>query len=278
MEQQKEKNSEKSEAVLITGAAGGMGLATAQKLLQNGVTVYGLDLRQPAAELKGLRFLQTDLTDPESVQRAFDAVRSDGFRLRGILHMAGVYDLNSLVEMEEEAWRRIFSVNLDAVYRVNRVFLSLLAPNARIVITTSELAPLDPLPFTGIYAITKTALDRYASALRMELQLLGIRVIVLRPGAVETRLLDVSMARLDAFCQNTRYYAPNAERFRRIVTRVEARKIPPEQIAELASHVLNAHNPRDVYSINRNPLLLLMNALPDRVQRAVLRKILKRST
>ena len=189
--------------------------------------------------------------------------------------MAGLYDLNALTELEEEAWRRIFAVNLDAVYRVNRTFLPLLEPKGRILITTSELAPLDPLPFTGLYAVTKAALDKYASALRMELQLLDLRVIVLRPGAVDTSLLDVSTAKLDAFCANTKRFAPNAQHFRNIVNRVEARKIPPERVAELTVRILEASHPRDVYSINRNPLLLLLNALPNRVQRSIIRKILK---
>ena len=262
-------------AVLITGAAGGMGLAAAKKLLKTGNTVYGLDLRQPEPMPEGLRFIQTDLTDPASVRQAFEALQREGVRLRAILHMAGLYDLNALTELEEEAWRRIFAVNLDAVYRVNRTFLPLLEPKGRILITTSELAPLDPLPFTGLYAVTKAALDKYASALRMELQLLDLLVIVLRPGAVDTSLLDVSTAKLDAFCANTKRFAPNAQRFRNIVNRVEARKIPPERVAELTVRILEASHPRDVYSINRNPLLLLLNALPNRVQRSIIRKILK---
>ena len=263
-------------AILITGVSGGMGLATAAAFLQNGETVYGLDLRKPSQTPEGLRFLQTDLTDPDSLLKAFESIRGDGVSLRGIVHMAGLYDLNSLVEMEDAAWRRIFAVNLDAVYRVNKLFLPLLQKNAGIVITTSELAELAPLPFTGIYAITKTALDRYASSLRMELQLLGIRVIVLRPGAVDTKLLGVSTAKLDDFCENTSYYPTNAERFRRVVNRVEARKIRPERIAELSVRALNAAHPRDVYTINRNPMLLLLNTLPNRLQRRIIRGILKK--
>ena len=262
-------------AVLVTGVAGGMGRAAARRLLALGERVVGLDLRPPEPPLEGLRFLRTDLTDPASVRRAADTLAGEQVRVRAILHLAGLYDLNSLVEMEEADWRRIFAVNLDGVYRVNRCFLPLLESGSRIVITTSELAPLDPLPFTGIYAVTKAALDRYASALRMELQLLGIRVIVLRPGAVDTRLLDVSTARLEAFCANTAHYAPNADRFRRIVNRVEARKVPPERVASLAERALYRRHPRAVYSLNRNPLLLLLNALPGWLQRAVIRRVLK---
>jgi NAD(P)-dependent dehydrogenase (short-subunit alcohol dehydrogenase family) len=262
------------DAVLITGAAGGMGLATARALLGAGYAVYGLDLREPPA-LEGLRFLQTDLTDPEAADRAAQRLSAEGVRLAAIVHMAGIYDLDSLVEMEEAAWDRIFQVNLFAAYRVNRAFLPLLQPGARILVTTSELAPLDPLPFTGVYAVTKAALDKYASSLRMELQLLGVRVIVLRPGAVDTPLLDVSTRRLDAFCEKTARYAPNAERFRRIVNRVEARRVPPERVAALAEKALRSPRPRDVYSLNRNPLLLLFNLLPNRLQRSLIRGVLR---
>ena len=260
--------------ILITGAAGGMGLAAARYFTGRGDTVYGLDRREPEG-VPGMTFLKTDLTDPAAVTAAFSAIEKDGVRLDAILHMAGMYELDSLVEMSEEAWGRVLDVNVTAAWRVNRTFLPLLAPGGRVILVTSELAPLYPLPFTGVYAVTKAALDRYAAALRMELQLLGHRVVVLRPGAVDTGLLDVSTARLTAFCANTAHYAPNAARFRRIVDRVEARKVPPERVAELVLRVLTVGNPRPVYALNRNPLLLLMNALPTRLQCGIIRQILK---
>ena len=259
--------------VLITGAAGGMGYATAERLIRDGVHVFGLDLRTPEPPA-GMTFLPTDLTDPQAVQQAFDRLRAEEIRLDAIVHMAGLYELDSLVELEEAEWQRVLDVNLSAAVRVNRVFLPLLAPRGRILITTSELAPLDPLPFTGIYAITKAALDRYADALRMELQLLGHPVIVLRPGAVDTGLLDVSTRRLAEFCADTKLYRVNAGRFQNIVERVEARKIPPERVAELARRILRAKRPRAVYTVNRNPLLILLNVLPGAVQRRIIRRLL----
>ena len=143
------------------------------------------------------------------------------------------------------------------------------------MITTSELAPLDPLPFTGIYAVTKGALDKYAYSLCMELQLKGIAVSVLRAGAVTTDMLGVSTDALDRFCQSTTLYTCNAERFKRIVDRVEARSIPPEKLAERVARILNKRNPRFAYSINRNPLLLLLNILPKSLQLWIIKQILK---
>ena len=258
---------------LITGAAGGMGRAAAARLIRDGWTVAGMDVREPEG-LPTLRFFRADLTDPAAVEESARIMKDEGLRFDCIVHMAGVYELDSLVEMGEEEWRRAFEVNLFAAYRVNRAFLPLLNEHARILLTSSELAPLCPLPFTGIYGVTKAALEKYALSLRMELQLLGHRVILLRPGAVDTGLLDVSTDKLERFCRNTALYPRGADRMRAIVERVEARKIPPERIADLTARILSARHPRGVYRINRNPLLLLMNLLPVPVQCAVIRRIL----
>ena len=109
----------------------------------------------------------------------------------------------------------------------------------------------------------------------MELQLLGHQVTVIRPGAVQTGMLSVSTQKLDAFCAETRLYPCGAERLRHIVDRVEARSVPPEKIAQTVTRALNARRPRLVYCVNRNPLLLLMNILPKRLQLLIIRKILK---
>ena len=146
---------------------------------------------------------------------------------------------------------------------------------SRILITTSELAPLDPLPFTGIYAVTKSALDKYAYSLRMELQLLKIGVSVLRAGAVDTGMLGVSTSALDAFCEKTELYRCNAARFKRIVERVEARCVSPSKIAVKTEKILKKRSMAFAYAINRNPLLLLLNALPLRIQLWAIRLILK---
>ena len=151
----------------------------------------------------------------------------------------------------------------------------MLGNGSRILIVTSELAPLDPLPFTGIYAVTKAALDKYAYSLRMELQLLGITVSVLRAGAVKTQMLGVSTDALDRFCEGTKLYSCNAARFKQIVGSVEARNIPPEKIAQKAIWILKKKNPRFAYSINRNPLLLLLNALPKSLQLFAIKIILR---
>ena len=258
---------------LVTGAGGGMGSAVCRLLSEEGHRVFGLDRAFPQEDGPFTR-IRADLTVRSEVEAAFRTVSERTDKLDGIIHAAGIYDLNSLAEMPEEDFLRDFDVNLFAAFRVNRVFLPLLR-KGRIVMITSELAPLDPLPFTGVYAVTKTALDRYASALRMEVQLLGHQVSVIRPGAVKTGLLDVSTDKLQRFCEHTALYPVNAARFKRIVDRVEAKNVPPEAVAAVIRRALTARRPKLVYTVNRNPLLLLLQALPARLRLWIIRKILE---
>ena len=260
--------------VLITGAAGGMGRAAALLLRDKGFRVFALDRRCPEKQ-EGIIPIEADITSAESVKSALEKVKSYTDNLYGVLHFAGIYMLDSLVEIEDSAFERIFKVNVHGAFLVNKTFLPLLKKGSRIVITTSELAPLDPLPFTGIYAVTKAALDKYAYSLRMELQLKEITVSVLRAGAVDTGMLGASTDALDRFIEKTQLYNCNAKRFKSIVESVEAKNVKPEAIAKKMSKILHKRKPKFAYDINRNRLLLLLNILPKRIQLWAIKQVLK---
>ncbi len=260
--------------VVITGAYGGMGRAAALLLKECGYRIFALDKNVGEAE-EGIIPIVTDVTDDNSVREAFVTIGSYTENIFAVIHFAGIYMLNSLVEMSERNFDRIFAVNVRGAFLVNKAAMPYLRSGSRIIITTSELAPLDPLPFTGIYAVTKAALEKYAYSLRMELQLLGISVSVIRAGAVETAMLGVSVAALDRFIEQTKLYSCNAAHFKKIVNGVEARRIPPEKLAKKVARVLGKKKPSFAYAINRNPLLLLLNLFPKRMQLWIIRIVLK---
>lgn len=258
--------------ILITGSNGGMGKATTKLLKEKGFNIFCLDL---CDEQTDENFVKTDLTDIKSVENAFEIISKKIEKLDAIIHFGGIYKLNSLVEIDEQDFVKIFNVNLFGIYRVNKIFLPLLKEKSRIIITSSELAPLDPLPFTGLYGITKSSIEKYAYSLRMELQLLGIDVVILRPGAVNTSLLNVSQNEIDKFCENTKLYKYNSKKFKTITEKVETKKISTQKIANLVLKILNKKRPKFVYNINRNFGLRLLNALPQKWQTKIIKKILK---
>lgn len=261
------------EYVLVTGAGGGMGKATTLALKNRGYGVIALDREE--VNIDGVYSFVVDLTNEKEIINVYKEVEKITDKLYGVIHFAGVYMMDSLVEMSTENFDKIFRINVYSAFMVNKIFLPMLKRGSRIIMTTSELAPLNPLPFTGIYGVTKSALDKYAHSLKMELQLLGIYVSILRAGAVSTGMLNVSTTALDKFCENTELYKCNADRFKKIVNSVEAKSISPEKLASKMLSILEADGPKMVYSINRNIWLRLLNILPTKWQFAIIKKILK---
>jgi short-subunit dehydrogenase len=260
----------KNRIAVLTGAAGGMGSAVRDLLEKNGFTVWSLDI----ADLSCERYIRTDITDENSLAQALLKIKEEAGSIDAIIHTAGIYNMNSLVEMTHDELMQIFKVNFFAMASVNRIFLPLLNHGSRIVMVSSELAPLDPLPFTGIYGITKSTVEKYAYSLRMELQLLGYKVSVIRPGAVKTGFLGQSQRRIEEFCNRTELYKDTSKRFLGLVNSIETANVEPSRIAEIILKALNANRPRYVYNINRSPLLRLLNAMPQRLQNYVIKRIL----
>lgn len=265
---------EEKKAILLTGVSGGIGLETAKKFLSGGYHVIGLDIKEPKEAIEGLTFIKTDLTKEKEILIAFETISSSNFKLSSIICTAGIYDLNSLIEISEKEFIKTFDINVFATYRVNKIFLPLLKKGGKIIIISSELAPLDPLPFTGIYAMSKSLLENYAYSLRMELQLFGYKVVVIRPGAIDTGLIDISQQKLEDFVKNTTHYQTNSKRFKEIVNSVENRKIHPSKIASLIYKVNEKKSPKYVYTINRNGGLLILNSLPKKMQNSIIKGVL----
>lgn len=260
--------------ILVTGATGGMGKAICESLTKKGYKVYGIDYRK-TDDTDGIDFFECDVTDTKSVEKVYEEIKKQIDRLDGIVHTAGIYDMDSLIEMDEERFIRIFDINVFGVFRINKIFAPMLTKGSRIIITSSELAPLDPLPFNGIYGITKATLEKYAFSLRMETNLLGIPVSVIRPGAVKTSLIGASNIAIERFVSNTKLYKTNSKRFKKIVDSVQSRNITPDKIADKVLAALEDKSPKYIYNINRNPLLLLLNSLPDKMQVDIIGMILK---
>jgi NAD(P)-dependent dehydrogenase (short-subunit alcohol dehydrogenase family) len=261
-------------SIVVTGASGGLGKAVVNAL-KNEFNVFCLDLKPTDLNDKNVFDVFCDVTSETSVLDAYQEVLKHTQSIYAIIHTAGIYDLNSLIEVEEDKLQKIFEVNFFGAYRINKAFYKMLSKGSRIILTTSELAPLDPLPFTGIYAITKSTLEKYAHSLRMELSLKGIFVSVIRPGAIKTNLLGDSTRALDRFCQNTYEYPVNSKRFKSIVNSVESKCVEPKKIAKLIKKATLIKKPRLTYNINRNFLLKLLNVLPKKLQLFIIKQILK---
>lgn len=259
--------------VLLTGASGGMGNATLNYLVNEGYFIYALDINK-IEENDHVKSFKVDLRKMDEIVNVYESIKIDG-ELDAIIHLSGAFKLDSYIEIEEEELLKIFDINFFAVYRINKVFLPLLHKGSKIIITSSEVAPLDPLPFNGIYSVSKTTIEKYAESLRQELNLLDIKVIILRPGAVDTGMLPKSTNDVKELERKTILYKENSKKFLKIVEANESKSIKPVKIAQLINKILKKKRNKLVYKINLNPKLRLLSMLPKRMQLFIIKQLIK---
>lgn len=259
--------------LLVTGAASGIGQAVTDYFIARGHTVFGIDVIK-GEEKENFRGFVADITDEASLQCAKKYLCENNITLDAILNIAGVHRMASLVESDYAGMKKVVDVNLSGTMLVNRVFHDRLAAKGRIIIVTSEVASFDPMPFNGLYNVTKTALDSYAQALRQELNLLGQKVVTIRPGAVETPLSRASVSATKDLADTTMLYKKQAKNFAGLAAKFMGTPIKPQALAALIYKAATAKAPKLIYKKHRNIGLVLLNLLPKRLQCAVIKFLL----
>lgn len=261
--------------VLVTGGARGLGRAVTEFFASKGVRVFSCDILDFEYVGENIVPLKIDVRSSESVREVYEKISAKTDSLDAVINFAGIYRMDAYAEMEEEDFKRILDINLLGVYRINKQFLPLLRKGGRVIIATSELAPLDPLPFNGIYSLSKAALDNYAQSLRIELSLLDIPVIVIRPGAFATDMIGASDTSMRALCEKTQLYKANSQKFRGIMDKVTVKALPPVKLAKLVWRAFSAKHPKYVYTKNASFLLKLYSAMPTRIQVWAIKTLIK---
>lgn len=260
--------------ILITGAASGIGRAAAEYFIERGHVVFGIDVA-PAAERENFRSFVADITDEQSLLRVKDYFAENGVELDAILNIAGIHMMASLVESDYARMKKVVDVNLSGTMLANRVFHQCLRQKGRVVIVTSEVASFDPMPFNGLYNVTKTALDCYAQALRQELNLIGQTVVTIRPGAVETPLSSGSVKATADLAESTMLYKKQAKSFSGLASKFMGTPIAPKALAALIYKATTVKRPKLIYQKHRNLGLILLNVLPKRLQCAIIKLLLR---
>src|SRR5215217_5129646 len=175
-----------AQRVLISGAAGGIGGALADKLIDAGGHVIGTDRHAADSHWRGQQWLTADLGN----RAGRDAIAAgiDG-TLDGLVFAAGILDAADWQSIDEDAAADLLAINLTAPLFLTRALLPRLAKDSSIVIIGS-IAGLRGSPATPFYAASKAGLRNLAASLALLLQPHDIRVNVVAPGLVDTPLTD----------------------------------------------------------------------------------------
>jgi NAD(P)-dependent dehydrogenase (short-subunit alcohol dehydrogenase family) len=183
---------------VVTGAAGGIGQATARALANAGMDLVLADVDEPgmealAAELRaqGRRVLcaRTDVTDPRALEALLARTLAELGACHLIVNNAGVFHGASMLEAPESEWRRVIDINVWGVIHGSRIFgAHFVAQREGHIVNTASAAGLFPIPGMSSYSTSKYAVVGFSQQLRWELAAWGVGVTVLCPGIVRTQM------------------------------------------------------------------------------------------
>jgi len=193
--------------ILVTGASGSIGRATAVRLARSGHQVYAAARRREpldalASQNSGIQAVPLDVTDVGSIAAAAGRISADtaGRGPDVIINAAGIAVLGPAEAIPAEQVRRQFEVNLVGPLAVAGTFLPAMRSrgSGRIVNVSSILGRF-ALPGTGVYSASKFALEALSDAMRAELAPFGVSVVLVEPGVTDTPLYSDAVTRADDF-------------------------------------------------------------------------------
>lgn len=180
---------------VITGGNSGIGLAIAQRFVEEGAHVFITGRRRAqldeAVALIGGRVeaVQGDVTRADDLNRLFDTVKAKAGRLDILVTSSGVSEFSTLESTTEEHFDKAFDVNVRGmVFTVKRA-VQYMASGSAIVLVGSIAGSIGN-PGYGTYSATKAAVRSYARTWTSELAGRGIRVNTLSPGPIDTPMFD----------------------------------------------------------------------------------------
>jgi NAD(P)-dependent dehydrogenase (short-subunit alcohol dehydrogenase family) len=196
-----------SKKILITGASGGFGVLTVEKLLSKGHKVaagmrdIGGRNKHNADKLSALGavIVELDVTNDDSVTNGVQSAIAKLGGLDVLLNNAGIGSAGMLEFFTTDDFKRLYEVNVFGVQRMNRAVI----PHFRdqksgLIVYTSSLLGRIALPFYGLYQSSKWALEAMAENYRVELSTFGIENCIVEPGGYPTAFAENLMFPSDA--------------------------------------------------------------------------------
>ena len=173
---------------LVTGAAGGIGGAVAERFLLGGWHVAAVDLR-PVATTDGLLPILADLRMVADCRNAVERAAAWGGRIDAVVNAAGVWTEGPSAETTEAEWDRVLGVNLKGLYFVTSAAIPHLTATEGCVINLSSDAGIQGNAGAAVYCASKGGVSILTKALALELAPHGIRVNAVCPGDVDSPML-----------------------------------------------------------------------------------------
>jgi short-subunit dehydrogenase len=211
-------------------------------------------------QAKVLQFVM-DVTSGRSINNVRDKLQEKGITVKYLINNAGIFRLRPVSEMDEEDINNIFRVNTFSSVLMVRHFLDDLQKTNGRVIQISSCSVKLPTMFQA-YPATKIALEALSVSMRQELSLLGVKLIIVRAGAIDTGLIkDVKLSETAGQSRFQPFYRNFVENAKKDV----GKTVPPEDVAAVVRKVITSEKTKLIYTVNRNKAVMFFSMFPQKI-------------
>ncbi len=266
--------------VLITGAASGIGAATARAFASRDWDVYATDIdtQFPPTVGADCRCLELDVTDAAQCQQVVDRILDETGRIDVLVNNAGFAVPGPIEAVSVAESRRQFDVVVHGAHRMTQAVLpAMRARGAGRILMLSSVLAVAPSPGLGSYGAAKAAMESLTDSLRMELRETGVSVSVIEPTWAETGFVGQALDKLsterveaysDTYAMLESGWALSGGPF----------ALSPEAVAETVVEAATDDDPAARYPVGtRSRLVVASRFLPDRIQDALTTRLLRAS-
>ncbi|RPG52526.1 MAG: SDR family oxidoreductase [Gammaproteobacteria bacterium TMED104] len=181
--------------VFLTGAASGIGKATARRLANEGAKLIIADVNQKlldetSRELKDsvLGTYTLDISNVNDVAKIFEEVRSRFKTLQALVNVAGILRFDHSKDVELKDWQNILDVNLTGTFFMCRYALPLIIESNGSIVNVSSTAALGSHAWTAAYSASKGGISAFSKTLAVEYGVRGVNVNCVCPASIETNM------------------------------------------------------------------------------------------
>jgi NAD(P)-dependent dehydrogenase (short-subunit alcohol dehydrogenase family) len=241
-------------AVVVSGASRGVGRVTAELLAKRGYRVYaGVRGADEVGVWSGAQVdsghlipVALDVTKRGDIEALVDRLAAQG-PLRALVSVAGLAQIDAVEHIDVAAARRLFEVNVFGALELTQALLPRLKHAGARMVFVSSMAARVSAPLMGCYAASKSALEAWVDALRIELRPWGAQVALVEPGGIRTAMVEESLAYLHTAAERSaaegagsQPYAAAYRLMAESLLRSATRHLTPEQVALVLAGMVEA--------------------------------------
>lgn len=274
---------------VVTGVSSGIGKATAKKFLEEGFYVFGSVRKQVDAREFERRFPNTfqtlvfDTTDYSAVDKAVQQIKEKiGKRgLSVLVNNAGVAKYGPIQYVDIDELRNQFEINVFAPIYFTQKLLPLLGASKDAkwkgkLFVISSTAGVMTRPMLGPYSASKHAVEAIYDALRREMMLYGLKVVIIEPGPIKTEIWGKAKTKENPYVNTD--YELIFNQLDEAVNEIEKIGLPVESVSNKIWEIYKSKNPKTRYVIAPKKILFkaAMYILPDKILDKIFFKDLKK--